>query len=184
MGTALIQFAKLSGFMVIATSSPHNFDLCKSYGADHVLDYHDPGAPDEVKKLANNKLNYAIDCISGPQNPVGATFCAASLAPGGKYSCLAPMLSCGREDVQDFATVGYSFLGEPWSMMGQTYSASQEDFEFSMHFSELVEKLLAQGRLKSHPVEMRDGGLNAFAEGVEDLKNAKVSGRKLVIRTV
>ena len=30
MGTALTQFAKLSGFTVITVCSPHNFELCKS----------------------------------------------------------------------------------------------------------------------------------------------------------
>jgi len=38
-GTLAIQFAKLSGLEVITTSSPHNFSLLKSLGADYVFDY-------------------------------------------------------------------------------------------------------------------------------------------------
>lgn len=32
------QLAKLAGYKVIATASPKNFDLVKSYGADEVVD--------------------------------------------------------------------------------------------------------------------------------------------------
>ena len=33
-----VQLAKLLGYKVIATASPKNFDLVKSYGADEVVD--------------------------------------------------------------------------------------------------------------------------------------------------
>jgi NADPH:quinone reductase-like Zn-dependent oxidoreductase len=38
-GTLAIQFAKLSGFKVVTTCSPRNFDLVSGLGADVVLDY-------------------------------------------------------------------------------------------------------------------------------------------------
>jgi NADPH:quinone reductase-like Zn-dependent oxidoreductase len=181
MGTACIQFAKLSGFTVITVCSPSNFNLVKSYGADHILDYHDPTAPDQIKVLTKNELKLAIDCISVPDNQAGAKFCAKVLASDGKYSMLGPMVSCGREDVQDIPTVGYSFLGEEWSMMGQTFPASPQDFAFSMRFADVIEKLLADGKIRPHPVEARDGGLDAFPQAMEDLRNGKVSGKKLVV---
>jgi NADPH:quinone reductase-like Zn-dependent oxidoreductase len=182
MGTACIQFAKLSGFTVITTCSPHNFELVKAYGADHVFDYHDPAAPEQVRALLGGQdLKYAIDCISKPGFTVGTGFCGPLLAPGGIYSVLAPMVTCEREDVTDVPTVGFSFLGEEWSFMGQTFPASPEDFEFSRSFAVVVEKLWAKGEIRPHPVEVREGGLEVFPKMMEDLEKGRVSGRKLVV---
>ena len=36
-----VQLAKLAGYKVVATASPKNFDLVKSYGADEVVDVSD-----------------------------------------------------------------------------------------------------------------------------------------------
>jgi NADPH:quinone reductase-like Zn-dependent oxidoreductase len=40
-----IQFAKLSGYRVIATCSPHNADYLKSLGADTTIDYREYSTP-------------------------------------------------------------------------------------------------------------------------------------------
>ena len=181
MGTALAQFANLSGFSVLTVASPHKFDLCKSYGADRVLDYRDPSAPDKIKTLAKGKVLYAIDCISGGHEQGGVPFCREILAPRGTYSVLGPSVTLEREDVREVVTVGYSFLGEEWGMMGQRFEASREDFEFSVRFAEVVEKLLESGRVRGHPVEIREGGLDAFVGAMEDLKEKRVSGKKLVV---
>lgn len=34
--------------------------------------------------------------------------------------------------------------------------------------------------MRSHPVEVREGGLEKVLEGMQDLKDGKVSGKKLV----
>ena len=68
-------------------------------------------------------------------------------------------------------------------MMGQHFAASKEDFEYSMQFAIPVEKLVQECKLRGHPVELRDGDLDAFLQAIEDLENKKVSGRKLVVRT-
>ncbi|KIW93555.1 uncharacterized protein Z519_06160 [Cladophialophora bantiana CBS 173.52] len=49
VGSAVIQLATASGFDVIATASPTNFDYCKSLGATAVFDHADK---DIVEKLA------------------------------------------------------------------------------------------------------------------------------------
>lgn len=36
VGMLAIQLAKVAGYKVITTCSPHNFDLVKALGADHV----------------------------------------------------------------------------------------------------------------------------------------------------
>lgn len=39
MGSLAIQFAKLSGYKVVTTASPKNFDFVKAMGAEEVIDY-------------------------------------------------------------------------------------------------------------------------------------------------
>ncbi|UCK58859.1 hypothetical protein AFCA_001695 [Aspergillus flavus] len=55
-GTLAIQFAKLSGYTVLTTCSPHNFDLVKRLGADAVFDYKDPNSAAEIRQYTNNNL--------------------------------------------------------------------------------------------------------------------------------
>lgn len=53
-----------SGYSTIATCSPKNFDLVKSYGADHVFDYSHPDTPSQIKTLTRGTLKRVLDCIS------------------------------------------------------------------------------------------------------------------------
>jgi NADPH:quinone reductase-like Zn-dependent oxidoreductase len=61
----------LSGFSpVIATCSPHNFDLVKSRGADEVFDYHDLGAcAENIRSSVGSSLKYAYVCAFGEDGP-------------------------------------------------------------------------------------------------------------------
>lgn len=177
IGTMIIQFAKLSKYNVVATSSPRNLALCKSYGADDVFDYNDPATPSQIKSLTGDSIKLCVDCISTDD---AAAFCAKVLAPGAKYSNIL-LAKCPRDDVESFNTIGYSFLGEEWEQMGVMNPASPEDFEYSKSFAELSEKLLAEGKIKPHPVDLRKGGIDAIPEALEDLRAKRVSGKKLVV---
>lgn len=45
MGSLALQMAKLSGYKVITTASPKNFDFVKAMGADEIFDYVRPAHP-------------------------------------------------------------------------------------------------------------------------------------------
>ncbi|KLU83812.1 hypothetical protein MAPG_02862, partial [Magnaporthiopsis poae ATCC 64411] len=75
-GVLGIQYAKLSGFKVLTTASPRNFDYLRSLGADEVYDYNSDGWAEEVRKSTGGKLRYAWDCISLEASARG---CAAAL---------------------------------------------------------------------------------------------------------
>ena len=64
IGASAVQLLAICGFRVIATSSPKNFDLVKSFGASDVLDYNDPDLVQKVKTVAGKKINYALDAAS------------------------------------------------------------------------------------------------------------------------
>lgn len=174
-GTLAVQYAKLSGLTVIATASPHNFELVKSLGADQVFDYKDPECGSKIREATNNKLKLAFDTISEKGSP--AVCCAAISSEGGKYSALLPVGDFPREDVSNTVTLAYTALNEFFS---ERLPANQKDFEFGVKFWRLSENLINSGKIKPHPTEVRKGGLEAIPQGMSDLKEGKVSGVKLV----
>ncbi len=69
VGLFAIQLARIVSYRVIATCSPHNFDLVKSYGAHHVFDYHDPGSVvKEIKEVTFDGVVGGLECIGGESN--------------------------------------------------------------------------------------------------------------------
>ncbi|KAK4505399.1 hypothetical protein PRZ48_003362 [Zasmidium cellare] len=103
MGTMLIQFAKLSNYEVVTTCSPRNFELCKSFGADHIFDYQDPETPKKILDLVGDSLHLCVDTISTAET---GAFCAKVLAPNAKYSATL-MPECPRENVEQFRPRGF-----------------------------------------------------------------------------
>lgn len=182
-GMAGIQFAKLSGFEVIVTCSPRNFDLVKSLGADHAFDYKSPTCAEDIRKLTNNKLRYAWDTISEGGSP---QICADALTPSGeglKYGAILSVDDLPRKDVKYTKSLGYTMVGEAISFRnGQHIPAKPEDFEFGVRWIAIAEKLLAEGKIKPPKKEIREGGLEAIFGGLDDLREGRVSGTKLVYR--
>ncbi|CBX96210.1 hypothetical protein IAQ61_001387 [Plenodomus lingam] len=173
-GTLAVQYAKLTGCEVFATASPHNFDLVRKLGADHVFDYKDPECGDKIRKATNDKLKLVFDCIAEGSSP--DIIAKAISSSGGHVSTLLPVKSFGREDVKHSFTFAYTSLGEKYN---DRFPASQEDYEFGKKFWAQAEDLINSGKIKTHPTEVRKG-LEGVPQGLHDLKNGKVSGVKLV----
>lgn len=74
----------------------------------------------------------------------------------------------------------YTIYGEDVSFGTRHVPACKEDFEWAKRFMVLTEKLLAEGKLSAHTVRVGKGGLKGAIEGLDDLRNNKVSGEKLV----
>ncbi|KAM0270269.1 hypothetical protein ACHAQH_009476 [Verticillium albo-atrum] len=175
-GTLAIQFAKLSGYQVIATSSPHNFDLLKSLGADAVFNSRDPAAGAEIRKFTDNKLTLVLDTIA---TEAAAKFCDDAISSeGGDYSSLL-IVKIDRENVKDRWTLGYTIFGEEFEY-NVTWKAKPDDRAFAENFLLLANGLLADGRIKVHKPKVMPGGLNGVLEGLKLLEEKKVSGEKLV----
>jgi len=102
----------------------------------------------------------------------------SSSKSGGVISFLLPAKS-PRDDVEDKRTLAYTITGEEFKFGTATFPASREDFEFARMFWELSEKLFAEGKVKVHRPEVRKGLQNVFG-GLAELKENKVSGKKLV----
>ncbi|KAK5054512.1 hypothetical protein LTR84_001403 [Exophiala bonariae] len=175
MGTMGVQLAKLAGYKVISTSSPSNFALVKSFGADEVFDYSDPDCASKIKDYLNGKPRLAWDCISLEGS---AKICADVLSGDGVYGSLYPV-AFPRTDIPHKFTLGYTCFGEPVHKNETKINANPDDFVFMKEWIKVFEQLLADGKLSLHPLKVNHG-LENVLDGVDLLRKNKVSGQKLV----
>ncbi len=178
-----IQFAKLSGAKVAVTCSPRNFDLVKSLGADAAFDYNSPTVLEDIKAW-DGDIRLAWDCVTNPdsmQITIGAMADA-----GGQYRSLLPCndksVRAINPNVEGGFTFMYTVIGEAFQKGPKATPASAEDFEFGKMFWELSRQLLAEGKIKTARPDVNRGGkgLDGVLVGLEELKQNKVSGAKLV----
>lgn len=180
-----IQLAKASGLYVIATASPYNFDNVKALGADAVFDYHSPECGEQIRALTENKLKLALDCAGEGEVICGKAL--SSVEPSLFCTIFYPINGQLLKDTNPLAqgpllTAAYNSFGESWKLGGNPMAANIEEMEFSARFVDIVYKLLEQGRL--HPIKPTvnkfGAGLQGVIKGVDELRQGKVRGTKLV----
>lgn len=176
-----------SGLEVLTTCSPSNFDYVKSLGADAVFDYNSPTCAADIRAHTNGKLYYVWDTIGTPSSYAIGASCLSSSPPAGQkmhYGTINPPPEAGilSDDVAVTFTLAYSCQGEAWEMGPWKFPASPEDYEFIVKWMPTTQKLLAERKWKPHRQEVRKGGLEGVLGGLEDLKEGRVSGVKIVFR--
>ncbi|KAK4194671.1 chaperonin 10-like protein [Triangularia verruculosa] len=181
-GTIAIQLLKLSGFSPIATCSPSNFPLVREAGADAVFDYTLPDVATKIKSYTNNRLKHALDCISDSQS---VAICYDSLSrTGGRYVSLEYVpdeLLSRRKAVKAGFMLAFQIAGEASGLPGgYDKPADPGKLELGVRFWGVYQKLLDEGKLKPHPVQRLEGGLEGVIKGLELLRSGGVSGKKLV----
>lgn len=181
-----IQLATLSGYRVATTCSPSNFDYVKSLGAAGVFDYRSPTVVDEIKAWSADPdaLTLAWDCVSGG----GSTeICAAALSrtrPGRYWGLLAideKVVKGVNDKVESGYRLAYTMFGEPFEKRVKV-PAIPADYEFGKMFWEVARGLLVEGKIKPARADVNRGGkgLEGVLVGLDELKQGKVSGVKLV----
>ncbi len=178
-----IQFAKLSGAKVAVTCSPRNFELVKSYGADAAFDYNSPTVVADIKAWGNNAITSVWDCIVTPDS---TKICVGAISDaGGRYQGLlfpdAELVKSINPKVEIGVSLAYTVFGEEFKK-GKVWAPVPEDFARGKAFWELSRTLLAEGKVKVVKPEVNRGGkgLEGVMIGLEELKQNKVSGGKLV----
>jgi len=181
-GALAIQYAKLSGLTVITTASARNHAMLKKLGADACFDYNEPSAAASIREYTNNDLRYAFDTIT--LEPT-IRFCAEALSSNNdqeiKYSALLPV-KFPRSDVQAGSTMAYTAFGEAYTKRGKEFPAKPDHYDQARMFWALSEKLVADGKLKAHPVTIGKGGLQGVLDGLQQMRENKISGTKLVYK--
>ena len=181
-GTMMIQLLQLAGYRPVATCSPRSFELVKSRGAVHVLDYNDPSCRDQLRALTDNSLRYAFDCIG---DAATMTLCYAAIGDeGGAYTALEAYpkkLTIRRRNVKHDFVLAWTLFGKDVQLAGAYHrSARPEDRQFGAEWAQKVQKLLDQRKLETHPLEPHIGSLPAIVPRMEQMRQGKHNGRKMV----
>ena len=107
---------------------------------------------------------------------------------GGKYIALeavTPIVKYTRRDVRADWLMAPTLMGTPVEISG-TYGrpSTPEHRKFGVELFLLAEKLLKEGRIKNHPLEIREGGLARILTYVNDLRVGNVRAKKQVVPLV
>ncbi|KAJ5630744.1 zinc-binding dehydrogenase family oxidoreductase [Penicillium longicatenatum] len=183
-GTAAIQLLKLAGFRPIATCSPHNYDLVKSYGADAVFDYRAPDCAASIRAYTRNGLKHALDCITSADS---MAICYASIGRvGGKYTALDPYsetVAATRKIIKCDWVLGPIMLGKDIGWPAPHGRAADMDmYAFGVQWRQTLQELISRGLIREHPLLVQPGGLAGVLDGMGSIREKKISAKKLVYK--
>ena len=169
-----------SGCRVVTTASPRNFDLLAQRGAEKVFDYHDPECASKIREYTQDSVTRVLDCISEGDSP---RTCEEAMSPkGGKIAFLLDATAPTRQDIVSKTLMAYSVTGEAYTKFGRHHPAVPEDFTYAKKFCALSEKLVWERKLLPHPARIEKDGLVGTLDGLQQYREGKVSGEKLVYR--
>lgn len=178
-----IHYAKASGLTVIATASLSNFDKLKSLGADAIFDYQSPTCGADIRHFTQNKLRHAWDCAGAD-----VAICAAALSDAypGTYGAIntdnTEVLKTNRQIGEPLHTLGHIAIGEQFVFGDTTFPVTPDEADYAVIFLELSRSLLETGAIKpvSPTVNKMGSGLDGVIKGLDEIRNGRVSGTKLV----
>lgn len=132
---------------------------------------------EKIRAATDGKLKNVFDTVNVESS---AAICADAIGPTGGVYCDLLGLDCPRADVQSIFFLGYGISGESYIFEGEEYEARPQDFEFAYGFLELAERLWAAGKFRPHPQRIGPRGLLGAVAGMQEMREGKVSGEKLV----
>jgi NADPH:quinone reductase-like Zn-dependent oxidoreductase len=165
VGLQSTQVATAAGVKVVAVASAHNFEVCRTCGAEEVFDYHSASVVNDVVKAVRaggGEFAGMLECISLPESLVHSVSILEQLG-GGPLGVLLPHANpvvSNRVDVVHILGMG-AFTDTFWE--------------------QYITPALQQGTLKCLPEPMIVGhGLESLQKAVDVLR-AGVSARKVVV---
>lgn len=189
VGIITIQLAKLVfGIKIIVTASKKHADFLKSLGADIVIDYNDEDAVEQIKKIGDGKIRYALDIIAQPKT-FQALYDATLGTKEGELiidnlSLLDKevlQLDSSRTNVKFTTTLVYTLNGEAANWGPHTIEPiPQAVKDYSYFWEEVLPPILP--KLKHHRLKVLQPGLKTVGEGLELFQKGEVSGEKIVFR--
>jgi hypothetical protein len=135
----------------------------------------------KVRDYTGDRIEYVFDTIS--TEPSAAVCAEAMSSAGGRYTCILTVDFPRRDCKTDFV-MGYTLNGEAYKMgpKASLLPAKPDDYEFGEMFFRLAEELLSARKFKPHRATVGKEGLNGVLEGLQLMREGKVSGTKLVYR--
>jgi NADPH:quinone reductase-like Zn-dependent oxidoreductase len=158
---------------VITTASSDNFELVKSRGADAVFDYHESECASLIKKHTKGELYYVLDCISTESSyQLVADALPETPQKQVQVVTLLPTDAWPRRDITATAILAYTAFGKAFTKFGIDFPEVPPHYDYAVMFWKLSQKLLAEGKVKPHPVALRKGGLAGIPGGYVRQKRA------------
>ncbi|KAI5451211.1 Zinc-binding oxidoreductase alcohol dehydrogenase [Naganishia albida] len=191
VGLFAVQLAKLAGYKVIATASPRNFDLVKSYGADEVVDYHDSiAAIRQIRTITNSSLIRGLDTISEKGSLKIALEAFADNDDNGKRK-LSILLLIPDESKMLAQSRGihvetnwvYTCISDTFHFVDDiTVEGIPEDREFYAKLCKDTPSFIEEYGIRPNPIRDMEGGLKGIFKGFDLMKSGTVSASKLVYK--
>ncbi|WFC99860.1 hypothetical protein MYAM1_002606 [Malassezia yamatoensis] len=184
VGQFVIQFARASGFYVIATASLKNEAFLKGLGASEIIDYRDPSAAEKVAK-AHPDLTHAFDTFSEKGSSEACARALSKTQPGKLVTILpfSPELRSVNPNVEATFYLLYTTEGKPTNLFGVECSQkdAEDDNKYLADFtrSQALTNWLQSGLVQPDRTEPQSGGLPSILKGLDMLRHNQVSGQKL-----
>ncbi|RYP13803.1 hypothetical protein DL767_010582 [Monosporascus sp. MG133] len=180
-GAMAIQILRAAGIACITTCSPGSAPLATRLGAVAAFDYHSPTCGAEIREYTGNTLALALDCIT---DTASMGVCYEALGDtGGRYVALDsfPLRGHTRRSVTPDWVCTYTQFGHRIAWVPPyNLDARPMDLACAQDWYVVAQRLLDEGRIQAHPQEERRGGLEAVAQGMEEVMKGLIKGRKLV----
>ncbi|KAL9086281.1 MAG: hypothetical protein Q9165_007196 [Trypethelium subeluteriae] len=185
-GTMATQLLKIAGYTPIVTCAPANNALCKSYGAAACFDYHSASCGADIREYTANSLTSVFDCVT---DATTMKICYEAIgSSGGQYIALESVtvpVKYTRRDVRADWLMAPTILGTPVELPGSYGRPSTpEHRRFGSELFLKVEKLLQEGKIRNHPLEIREGGLAKIPTYVNDLRVGNMRAKRQVVPLV
>ena len=146
-----------------------------------MFDYHAPTCADEIRAYTKNSLKYALDCITTLSTML---LCYKAIGRlGGFYTALElpPQLPGLRKSVKQDWVMAQTLFGKEVALSdGYHHAPNEAHVKFGLEWAKIVQDMMNQGELKSHPVRILEGRFDGIMAGLDILREGKISGQKLV----
>lgn len=147
-----------------------------------MYDYTVPDVAQTIRADTKGRLRHALDCISDQPS---TKCCYASLGrAAGQYASLEAI----QPDWKTRTVVKHDFImslegmGREVALEGEyKRPMSDKKRELAARMFAIFQRLLDEGKLKTHPIEVVGQGCESIIKGLEMLKSGVVSGKKLVV---
>lgn len=180
----LLFFCYSAGYNAIVTCSPASYELCTSFGATACFDYHSTTCGADIRSHTDNTLAYVLDCVTDANT---MSLCYEAIgAQGGSYIALEPTANTvkyKRRDVRADWIMANTLSGNACNLSG-VYGRPRtpRHRQFGATLYKQVERWLQDGKIRSHPIEIYNGGLANVPYALQDLQaGGTVKGKKLVV---
>ncbi|TFA97734.1 Deshydrogenase mlcG [Trichoderma ghanense] len=180
-GSMAIQVLREAGLPVITTCSAASSTHVLQLGAEAWFDYKSPTCGADIREHSQDSLAFALDCITDTAS-MGICYEALGSA-GGRYVALDAFPVRGhtrRSVIPEWVCTPTQFgkairWTPPYDLEPRPY-----DLKCAELWYVAAQRLIDEGLIAPHPLEMRNGGLAAVAEGMEEVRRGQIKGKKLV----